>query len=256
MRSGYKLGLDFDRLARLTVVEGIAVNLTPIRVGMGRDEYASAAEMPVLRDADGRPYIPGSSIKGALRSLAEALARASGLNVCNIFDAKNNPCVKAVKIFKEKGREQSIGSEALSFEGPCIVCRIFGNQELASHLVVYDALPVKGKTRVFQRTRVGIDRFRGASYQGALFTYEYIPRNYKWSFKLEIYNIDIDGGSQEAQLLKGLLKHLYTHGLPVGGMKSTGHGVLKLDPNITRVKTFVVSNFTLVLEKDSRLSEL
>lgn len=255
MEAVSRYGLDFDRLLRLTVVEGVAVNTAPLRVGdamplrieSGREEVTSLIDMPVLRGADGRPYIPGSSIKGALRSLAEAIARASGARVCNVFDPES-PCVEALRKLKE-GKPAEVG------EGPCVVCRLFGNQELASHVVVHDAMPEGGSVSVLQRTRVGIDRFRSAARAGILFTYEYVPRNYRWRVRLDVYNVDVRGSSEEAKLLRSLLK-CFSEGLPVGGMRSVGHGLLRLDPEGTKVRVFVVRDFALTLAEELKLSEL
>lgn len=47
-----------------------------LRIGAQRSLAVDEPDMPVLRDAAGLPYIPGSSFKGALRSHVEAVARA------------------------------------------------------------------------------------------------------------------------------------------------------------------------------------
>lgn len=78
-------GLNHDQLKVLTIIEGIAVNETPIRIGKGRGELGES-DSPILRDLNGVPYIPGSSLKGALRAFAEALVRGSGGRVCTPFD--------------------------------------------------------------------------------------------------------------------------------------------------------------------------
>lgn len=47
-----------------------------LRVGAQQSQAVDAPDLPVLRDAAGLPYIPGSSFKGALRSYIESVARA------------------------------------------------------------------------------------------------------------------------------------------------------------------------------------
>lgn len=47
-----------------------------LRIGAQRSLAVDEPDLPVLRDAAGLPYIPGSSFKGALRSHVEAVARA------------------------------------------------------------------------------------------------------------------------------------------------------------------------------------
>lgn len=54
-----------------------------LRIGASRSIAVDEPDLPVLRTADGRPYIPGSSLKGALRSHVEAVLRTlqAGSNV-------------------------------------------------------------------------------------------------------------------------------------------------------------------------------
>jgi CRISPR-associated RAMP protein (TIGR02581 family) len=46
-----------------------------LRIGASRSLAVDEPDLPVLRTADRRPYIPGSSFKGALRSYTEAVLR-------------------------------------------------------------------------------------------------------------------------------------------------------------------------------------
>jgi len=55
--------------------------LTGLRIGGGTGEISiGATDNPVMKGADGKPYIPGSSLKGKIRSLLEL---AEGLPICN-----------------------------------------------------------------------------------------------------------------------------------------------------------------------------
>jgi len=89
------LGLDFDRLSCLTVVSGIAINITPLHIG----RIGVIVDYPVERFPDRTIYIPGSSLKGSLRSLAESIARASGTYVCEVFDDITK-CECAIRVLK------------------------------------------------------------------------------------------------------------------------------------------------------------
>lgn len=46
-----------------------------LRIGASRSGAVDEPDLPVLRTADGRPYIPGSSFKGALRTYIESVLR-------------------------------------------------------------------------------------------------------------------------------------------------------------------------------------
>jgi len=294
----YNNGLDFDVIHTIIEVTGIAINKTPVHIGKGRGELGEV-DNPVMKDNKRRPYIPGSSFKGALRSLAEQLARSSGHYVCDIFSeakvcafraellsklseasikglqdtldkligelnsiARRYKCpsnyVKEIEALLRNAKDNPKHLEKLLEERPCVVCRVFGNQALASHIITYD-LNIIGDPRniVGTRTRVAIDRFRNASRSGALFDYEYIVPECKWNFKMTLFNIDIVDGTRDVDLLmKNVLKYISTHGLMLGGMKSVGHGLLILDSEKTRVKKYIIKDFDIKLEKEIILSQL
>lgn len=115
------------------------------------------------------PFVPGSSVKGVLRSGSEALLRGVGLRVCDPFDVKN-------------GQPQCLRE----WGGRCSVCLVFGSVLGAGHLMVEDFLPwppneepdqrrsrvALASRRSVIRSGVAIDRQTGASSPQRLFDYE------------------------------------------------------------------------------------
>ena len=94
----------------------IAGSLTPLHPGAGR--APGVVDLPVIRDPFGLPYIPGSSLKGSLKSLAALKNKhcimetsrenqAQGEIDCN----RNGQCGEICKLF---GREPHVGKEELS----------------------------------------------------------------------------------------------------------------------------------------------
>ncbi|MDW8392496.1 MAG: RAMP superfamily CRISPR-associated protein, partial [Oscillochloridaceae bacterium] len=67
---------SFAALHNRLTVRGDLLALTALRIGAGRATEIIASDLPVLRDAFDRPFIPGASLKGALRAQVEALVRA------------------------------------------------------------------------------------------------------------------------------------------------------------------------------------
>jgi CRISPR-associated RAMP protein (TIGR02581 family) len=67
---------SFAALQNRLIVAGTLTAQTALRIGAGRSNAVSGSDLPVLRDAIGRPFIPGASLKGALRARAEALVQA------------------------------------------------------------------------------------------------------------------------------------------------------------------------------------
>jgi CRISPR/Cas system CSM-associated protein Csm3 (group 7 of RAMP superfamily) len=114
------------------------------------------------------PYVPGSSLKGVLRSGSEALLRALGRPVCNPLDTRT-PC-----------KDQTGCADR------CDACFTFGSVKGASVLLIDDGLPwrpdeplavraerVAAVERQFTaRTSVAINRQTGAAEHQRLFDYE------------------------------------------------------------------------------------
>ena len=68
---------DFDRIQSIVDLEGIFLNLGPLRIWLGRETGLEAAtDLAVYRIGKETIVIPGSSIKGMLRSFAESILRA------------------------------------------------------------------------------------------------------------------------------------------------------------------------------------
>jgi len=56
----------FENRLRIT---GELVAVTGVRVGMSAESaMPTATDLPVIKDANGRPFIPGSSLRGAVRA--------------------------------------------------------------------------------------------------------------------------------------------------------------------------------------------
>ena len=54
-------------------LEGVLETRTGLHIGAGSSGDPLATDAPVVRNAAGFPYIPGSSVKGVIRSAAEGL---------------------------------------------------------------------------------------------------------------------------------------------------------------------------------------
>ncbi len=210
---------DFDSLRVVYEVEGRLVNEAPLRVGVGRgEEPGSPSDLPIIRISwsGGRdvPYIPGSSLKGVLRSHVERLAAA-------IYgpDAVHPP-------FDTNKAEEEFEKDMI-----CAVCGIFGSIKVASHLVVRDSLPLNSPT-IMLKPGIGINRdFGGVQPDIGPFSEEYVSPGVEWSFNMKIMNIPIeDEGAEDPRprLLRLLISSMGRGELQLGGRKSVGAGVISL----------------------------
>jgi|GEM_PF-1690576 len=136
----------------------------------------------VLTRRGGRsePYLPGSSLKGVLRSQAERLARSmtvAGGGACNPFGALQGadpPCWHVLG--DPDALHQQPASAAEAYPVLCPICRLFGSPYLAGRLRIGDAYlvaPPDGELRLPRRDGVGIDRRRGAAADGAKYDFEF-----------------------------------------------------------------------------------
>jgi len=234
-RLPHDLVLDFDRLSRLTIIDGIMVNETPLRVGVGREApLGSVADITVITmkvNGESTIFIPGSSIKGVLRSYVEQLVRTTEPDLHSPWD------------FEKMDREKE--------EGFCIVCGIFGNTQVASHVRVYDALPISRPGRGF-KTGIGIDREFQAVKPGVLYTEEFVEPGCKWKFRMDIINITYPGeGDERSRFLGELFKALKDVGLQVGARKSVGMGLIKLEK--ASYKAYAVEYGSLKLSQSGEI---
>ena len=65
----------FDTFKNRLEIKGILWTVTALRISAGRSLDPIGTDLPVIKDALGRPLIPGSSFKGALRSRLESFLR-------------------------------------------------------------------------------------------------------------------------------------------------------------------------------------
>lgn len=226
----------FDKLQSRLELSGWLTAETAFRIGAGRSTEVTGTDLPVVRDASGRPYIPGSSFKGVLRSRLESIVRA----VCDDPKVVCNPteneewCIPTPEMrkLKEQVREMDVRQrdEALTeriMRGSCLLCRTFGSPWLASKVLVRDLLVDEslwfGQFQV--RDGVAIDRDTETAAEGKLYDYEVVPSGIRFYFRLLVEN----GEPWQWGMVFLGLKAFEHGGVPIGGSKSRGLGWVKLN---------------------------
>lgn len=197
--------------------------VTPLRLSSGR--ASDLTDAPFMRDANEKPYIPGTSLRGAVRAAIEqvvaAVGAGAGLRACTLF-SEDDCAVKAKETIAKDMAEKEI--LALVEKDFCDVCKLFGSTVYASRIVFEDACPVDGnavKSNV--RDCVGIDRDTGAARSGVKFDYEVLEKGLSFTFEMEVENLC--GNDQKIiNILLGLL----SSGIYLGGKRAAGLGKVKL----------------------------
>lgn len=235
--------LLFDTFHGRLRLEGLLTTRTGLHIGAGGSGELLGTDLPVVRNSAGQPFLPGSSLKGVIRSAAEALLRgapfagASGskrpLWTCELIGG--DPCVTEARV-KEIREEKSRAAAAddagrthrevaeVVWEESCTVCRLFGSLALASR-VRFPDLPLAGELPVLElRNGVGIDRDRGLAADKVLYDFEAIPP--ETPFRLTVV---VDNPSDEdVGLLLYLFNELDCGHIALGGKTSRGLGLVRV----------------------------
>lgn len=238
----------FDKFVNRYIIEGNLMAVTALHIGTAEDEFRpNGCKNPFFRNAEGLPLIPGSSLKGAMRSFLEQyLSSKPGRDallqdvyfrkeICNeqnpCADLKNDGKLKA--LLKENGKDSQeklshylFGTEGGESGKLCMVCRLFGSPCSSAKFSIRDA---KVKEDTFQgefeiRSGVAIDRNLGTSVENKTFTTEVVPEGTEFSFKAVLENAD----EYEWNVVKQLLQAMEIGMIQIGGMKSRGLGEISL----------------------------
>jgi CRISPR-associated RAMP protein (TIGR02581 family) len=227
-----------DELQNRLEVSGVLHCETAVLVGTGRE--TAQADIGVMRDFFGRPFIPGSSMKGALRSAVERRAQWLGLRSCRLADGE--PCLTTQDNWGAVFRGENIPGETaperlqrqkMLIEDPaylCDSCRVFGSPVFAGKVRV-DDLPLQeeferlGDRLVEVRDGVGIDRDTGTSAYRIKYNFEVVPSLTAFRFHMEAENLE---RAQLALLALGLCE-LADGAIAIGGASSRGLGRCHLD---------------------------
>ena len=207
---------SFD--SRLTLIGSLTAE-TALRIGAGRATGVTGTDLPVVRDTLGKPYIPGSSLKGALRAYVESLVRCikpSRKAACDPVGDKEKWCIESA----EGMTDQQVTKKT------CLVCSVFGSPWLASKVSIRDLLVDEqvwfGQFEV--RNGVAIDRDTETAADKKLYDFEVVPAGTRFNCKLVIENaLDWERGL----VMLGLLP--FERGeAALGGARSRGLGSVRI----------------------------
>lgn len=203
----------------------------------------SMTDAGVVRHADGRPYIPGSSMKGVLRSHLERMSQNEtladhGATSCLLYapetDKNGDTRVDWTPTapdcptpgWVDDGKDSTSATEA-DFASLCPTCTLFGSPILAGKIRVPD-LEVDEATYgggVEIRDGVGIDRDRGRAVDKVKFDYEVIPSDTVFDFQLSVDSPD----TVELGLIAVAIREMQRGYLAVGGKTTRGMGHCTLE---------------------------
>lgn len=203
---------------------------TAWRIGTGREGQTS--DLGVLLDAAGQPLLPGSSIKGKLRSTCEALAPALNLKACLLnVEASGVDCASDVRHYSNlrQSYQQALRTSAeqqLAWiaRHTCDVCKLFGSPVQAARLRCSDGVLDNPAAAVIKvRDGVVLDRDSHTAAEGLKYDYETVAAG--TAFRVVF---DLDNPTPTDEALFGAALFDWASGSSLGGFTSRGLGRFRL----------------------------
>ncbi|MEI2583524.1 type III CRISPR-associated RAMP protein Csx7 [Scytonema sp. PRP1] len=223
----------FDTFRNRLEITGTLTTITALRISAGRSSEPIGSDLPVIKDALGNPLIPGSSFKGALRSRLESFLRGI---VGSDRKLVANPAIEdewsitsqEMKQLKENyDNDEVLTAEIIKHTD--LVSHLFGSPWLASKFQVRDltVVPDTWFGQYQERDGVAIDRDTETAADGKLYDFQVVPAGTQLEFRAVVENAE----EWELGLLMIGLHQFETEQIPLGGGRSRGLGVVKLDIN-------------------------
>jgi len=221
----------FEKMETITEIEVQYTTCSCLAIHAGKSFAYSIVDQPIIK-IGGVPVIPGSSIKGALRSITESILSESGIAVC-IPEASIPRDIKQrrniAEYAKKLGRSEPCGKT--NTKSICPVCDIFGAAGLSGRAMFLDARPESSIVPI-KRTHVAIRRDTNTQADGSLMELEAVDKGAVFLGKIRVINAE---NWQIGSILRGL-EVLKLVGL--GAKKTAGYGEID-----TSVKEITLNTF-------------
>jgi CRISPR-associated RAMP protein (TIGR02581 family) len=232
----------FDTFKNRLEITGTLWTVTALRVSAGRSTEPIGSDLPVIKDALGRPLIPGASFKGALRSRLESFLRGI---VGTDRSLVANPAIEEewsitsteMKSLKEQNTNDTALTTAI-LQNTDLVSHLFGSPWVASKFQVRDltVLPENWFGQYQERDGVAIDRDTETAADGKLYDYQVVPAGTPFEFRAVVENAE----PWELGLLMIGIHQFENEQIPLGGGRSRGLGVVRLE--IEKMQWFDTEN--------------
>ncbi|WP_456341770.1 type III-A CRISPR-associated RAMP protein Csm3 [Thermovibrio sp.] len=231
------------RLKKILRIKGKLKLLTGLHIGVGKDEVKiGGVDSQVIKNPlTGEPYIPGSSLKGKMRSLLElyyGVYRPDGqelnfeyyLKKKDTFDDERKRAARNIlKLFGTSGADykdfDKLGEDEKKEIERLAVSRLsFYDLELdeESRKKWENVL----ERRPEEKTEVKINRITGTTHGGALLTRERVPAGLSFDFTLILKIFEGDNEEEFIEIIKRGLALLEADSL--GGSGSRGYGKVEI----------------------------
>ncbi len=209
----------FEKLESRALIQYYIKTISDLHIGGHGNTAPGEVDSPVLKNYSDYPIIPGSSLKGVLRTEMERLLKGLKIDICTVPDV----C---------KSRKRKVDVE-------CPVCMLFGGAELAGSVRIKDATANRKKTVI--RDGVAIERKTRKAKGGAKYDIEAVPQGTDFYGEVAIENLDISG-NKNAKLgaFLSLIEFFNSCSGGIGHATSRGFGQVNIG----------IDNFKIITAED------
>lgn len=214
------------KFVQYKTIRGIIQCVSGLRIGGSKDTIEiGGMDNPIIRNPlDKFPYIPGSSLKGKIRSLLEweiegKLGKDG--NVHQFKDCNDDKC-PICRIFGVTDDEAKFGPGRAIFRDGYVTN---DSREKLRELQLK-----KGLLYVEEKTETAIDRLKGKAKDGSLRQYERVPAGIEFSFQIDyrVFDIGSDNGQTDINNFQWLLQGLWLlEQDALGSSGSRGYGQIR-----------------------------
>lgn len=216
---------NHNMFCRKVKISGDLVFETAFHIGSGK-EGELATDMGILREPDGRPILPGSTLKGNFRAFAERLSAYLSFSAC-LLDSKlsGKECVSSDENFRktvyDQFKELKNENEKIDRlkEKSCDICLLFGSPLQASRIFFSDGILTRWGQVVQIRDGVCIDRDTETARHRAKYDFEVVPAGAVFEITIELEN-----PYDKELALAGAVLAEWENGFRLGGFTSRGLG--------------------------------
>ncbi|MBC8231974.1 hypothetical protein H8E77_20680 [bacterium] len=220
----------FEKLERIVNIPVTFTTVGTLSINSGRGDEVTGSLVMRYGGPEEDPVIPGSSVKGVVRSTVEAMLHQA--------EGDGNICVPMACAPKDRnrdpilppGRKKDCGEEVDrrrnprgGLENACSACQMFGNTGLKGKVNFHDAMPVSEGVATISRTHIALTRDTGTAAGQALMNMETVPNGVKFKGSVALVN-------PEPWMVGGIIHVLnLLPSLGVGAKKTSGYGQLQVE---------------------------
>lgn len=217
----------FDVFESRLEILGSLRTITALRIGQGRAVKPTGSDLPVMKDALGRPLIPGASFKGALRSRLESFLRGIHPDLAHDpSELTNADWMREIRRLKDNTKNDDVLTQEI-LKKTDLISKVFGAPWLSSKFQVRDLTvdPNGWFDQYQERDGVAIDRDTETASNSRLYDFQVVPAGVSFEFHSVVENAQ----DWELGLLMIGLHQFETEQIPLGGGCSRGLGVVRLE---------------------------